>query len=367
MTNKKANLTVNDILKRSLFKDTQVIAGHKGLTRPVVWAHVLELLKGYSFINGGELILSTASGYGDNKKERIIFLTEIIKRDAAGLCIELGTSINKIPNDMKELADTYNFPLIIFKKPVHFVNITMDLHETIMHTYTYRMREFEQYSFEVQQLALENRGIFNITQSFNNFTNMQAFFIDLDDSSIFIPNVSDNYKKEFMNSFKSFYSNNINYQQNEPQSFTFYNKKMLYQPIIAKGNTLSFIGTIINPEENIDRFLYLSLNYTAISMAQILSRELFAEERFLDNQQKLLNSIIDKETKDEDEIKRLLGMNTHKSSLPTYFTIVMQIKTKNENKQQHSDSSFHDLIGIFRSALDRHSWDIFISSKGYII
>src|SRR5699024_11955370 len=136
-----------DILKRTLFKDTQVIAGHKGLSRPVVWAHVLELLKGYSFINGGELILSTASGYGDNKKERIIFLTEIIKRDAAGLCIELGTSINKIPNDMKELADTYNFSLIIFKKLVHFVNITINLLESILHTFTYRMCVFENYLF----------------------------------------------------------------------------------------------------------------------------------------------------------------------------------------------------------------------------
>lgn len=368
MTVNKINLTVKDILKRPLFKNTYVISGHTGLSRTVVWAHVLELFEGHSFINGGELILSTASGYSSNKKERTTFLSEIIKRNAAGLCIEIGTAISEIPKDMKELSNEYDFPIIIFKTPVHFVDITMDLHRTIMHHHTQQMYEFEKYSFKIQQLALENRGIFNITQSFYHFTNMQTFFVDLNGSSMFAPRVSKNYQKEFIHFFNIHNTNNNNYQTNEPQSFIFQNKEVLFQPIVAKGNTLSFTGVILDYDANTNRFLHLALNYTAMSMAQILLREMFAEERFLNDQQKLLSNIIERKTENEEEIKQLLGIKTDKrNSSPMYCTILIQIKKKRESNQKYIDSSFYDLIGIFRKTLDYHSWDIYILFKGYRI
>src|SRR5699024_5817726 len=205
-------------------------------------------------------------------------------------------------------------------------------------------------------------------KSFYHFTNMQTFFVDLNGSSMFAPRVSKNYQKEFIHFFNIHNTNNNNYQTNEPQSFIFQNKEVLFQPIVAKGNTLSFTGVILDYDANTNRFLHLALNYTAMSMAQILLREMFAEERFLNDQQKLLSNIIERKTENEEEIKQLLGIKTdQRNSSPMYCTILIQIKKKRESNQKYIDSSFYDLIGIFRKTLDYHSWDIYILFKGYRI
>ena len=108
--------TIEDVLKRPLFECAQVVAGHKGLVKEIRWAHVLEIPDGAIFINGGELILSTGIGFGEDCKKQIEYLTQIIKKNAVGLCIELGPFVPKIPQNMIDLADQHHFPLISFHR-----------------------------------------------------------------------------------------------------------------------------------------------------------------------------------------------------------------------------------------------------------
>jgi len=130
--NAELKLTIGEVLKHDLFKHAKVVAGSCGLSRPIRWVHILESRENTSFINGGELILSTGIGFGENVTKRLSYLNELIQCQAVGLCIELGPYIPEIPMDMLEIANHHGFPLIAFEQPVRFVDITLDLHESII-------------------------------------------------------------------------------------------------------------------------------------------------------------------------------------------------------------------------------------------
>jgi hypothetical protein len=125
-------LRVRDILARPLFAGAQVIAGRTGLHRVVRWVHILEVCDVKAFINGGELVLTTATGVGQNEERFISYVRQLIDGRASGLCIELGTAVQEIPPAVCDLADAHGFPLIVFPFQVRFVDITQDIHKLIV-------------------------------------------------------------------------------------------------------------------------------------------------------------------------------------------------------------------------------------------
>jgi len=180
-------LTVADAMKRPLFQHAEAVAGKKGLTRPVRWVHVLESTETGKFLNGGELILSTGLGFGDGKEKRLAYLRELIRRQAVGLCVELGAYIPEIPAEMLELAEQHDFPLIVFHQPVRFVDITQDLHETIINRQMQALRELETYSRTLQRLSLQAQGTGKLLQHFQQAAQSQVVFYPLEGPAQFIP------------------------------------------------------------------------------------------------------------------------------------------------------------------------------------
>lgn len=135
------NLTVQDILQRPHFHQAILVAGKNGIYRVVNWVHIAEVAEVGHLLNGNELILTTGVGWGKEKASRLSFLTQVIERDSAGLCIELGHAFSEVPDDMCVLADKHNFPLIAFPREVRFVDITKDLHIVIHETKQRRFHE----------------------------------------------------------------------------------------------------------------------------------------------------------------------------------------------------------------------------------
>lgn len=125
-------LTVRDVLQRPHFKSATLISGQKGVYRVVNWVHIVEVKEIRHLLNGNELILTTGVGWGKTKASRLSFLKQLIERDCAGLCVELGLVFKDIPDDMRKLADEHDFPLIVFPDEVRFIDITQDLH-TVIH------------------------------------------------------------------------------------------------------------------------------------------------------------------------------------------------------------------------------------------
>lgn len=124
-------MTVEDLLMLTCFKGAKVLCGKAGLVRPVSWAHILEVNDAKTLINGGELILTTGVSWGKRADLSVSFLKQLIDLNASGLCVELDTYVKTLPEEMIEIAEKHQFPIIVFDKKVRFIDITKEIYQNI--------------------------------------------------------------------------------------------------------------------------------------------------------------------------------------------------------------------------------------------
>ena len=147
-------LSMHEILQNKYFRDAKVIAGKAGLYRPVRWVHVLEVTSIENLLSGNELILSTGIGWKGDKEVLGSLVQQSIDANAAGLCIELGPYISTVPQEVIELADSHDFPLIVFFKEVRFIDITQEIHSLLIKKHYQILSDLEEYSNRLNQLLL---------------------------------------------------------------------------------------------------------------------------------------------------------------------------------------------------------------------
>lgn len=354
-------LTITEAIKRPLFQHAEVVAGHRGLARPVRWVHVLETADTGQFLNGGELILSTGLGFGGAKEKRLAYLAELIRRKASGLCIELGEYIPAIPADMLEMADHHEFPLIIFHQPVRFVDITQDLHEHLINRQMQALRDLEAYSRGLQQLSLQAASIPKLLQHFQAAVQTQVLFYSPDVAAQYVPVLPHAVQVEMNELMASLFAEEDTRDASvrfHPLSMT---KQLVYQPVMAMGHLLAYVGVILY-ERDADEYMLLALDNTVSAMAQFFMRKMFAEEQARVMENRLFDDLIADRPMTEDHMRTLLGLSGSVKTV-SYHTLIVSC----EKSEPAAEGALppHELTAIYRSLLTRQGFLPFIRCMGH--
>ncbi|PRZ12040.1 purine catabolism regulator [Laceyella sediminis] len=172
------SFTVAEMLKRPLFQKAKVIAGQGGLNRAVRWVHVLEILDGSSYVKGGELVLMTGVGLGEEKELKLDYVRELVESKVAALSIEMIHQFVVIPEAVKRFADERQFPIIIFEEPVSFVEITQDIHTWLIARHQDQLLSLERISTQFLQLTLQPQGLRKILQLLHKETGFVVWIED---------------------------------------------------------------------------------------------------------------------------------------------------------------------------------------------
>jgi len=361
-------VTVADVLERPLFQHAEVIAGNNGLHRPIRWVHILEEAENGHFLNGGELILATGLGFGQDANKRRSYLAELIQRKAVGVCIEIGVYVDEISTELRELADEHDFPVIVFHQPVRFVDITLDLHERIVNGQMAALRDLESYNRGLQKLSLQTQTIGKLMQYFHSSVERQTFYLPYDQPSsvIYFPAIPTSQLREMNGMLQEHLLSSIDHSSSGMSNAVSLSphRRILYQPIQMTGHVLAYVGVICEDllEQGIDDFLLLKMDYTANALAQILMRKLFAEERALENEQKIVEEMLTGTNLSEDKLRSSLGIRLHQTCL--YYAIVMQLEAEHKSAQEADDVTFPELFSLFRSILARHHYRVLLLDRG---
>lgn len=103
----------------------RILAGEQNMNKIVQWVHTIEDVEASSFLRGGELIFTT----GIAKREGnwlIPFVRNLIDKEAAGLVINVGPYIDKVPMEVLEYANENQFPILEVPWKTRLVDITRD-------------------------------------------------------------------------------------------------------------------------------------------------------------------------------------------------------------------------------------------------
>lgn len=126
-------ICVQDLLSTKYLRSiTKVVAGERGLFKKVSWVHILEIRDIVKeCVNGGEMVLTTGIGF-TTKEVAVSFLKELIDQRVSALCIEMPLYYHKMDQEMIDLANQYDFPLIEITQISRFLDITKDLNTMLI-------------------------------------------------------------------------------------------------------------------------------------------------------------------------------------------------------------------------------------------
>lgn len=257
-------LKVADVMRRRHFEHAEILAGKEGIQRIVKWVHVVEATTIRNLLKGHELILSTGIAWKNHPEMFCSMVLEFVENQAAGLCIEMGTHLSEIPADVLEIANEYQFPIIVFKTQVPFVEITQDIHSIIINQQYQKISDLENYSQRLNMRLLTMDSYEDILQFIFSALDVQILFRFKNQDYEFVPDINRTEKIAILKELESAGGQNSTH--------------FACTPIFLFGQEYAEL-LIYSKDIPIGEYELLILDRTATALAQHLQRDLYVEEK----------------------------------------------------------------------------------------
>ncbi|MEH7443666.1 PucR family transcriptional regulator ligand-binding domain-containing protein [Bacillus sp. JJ1122] len=337
-------LTVNDLLQRKHFENIEVVAGHVGLNRMVKWVHVVDVTKIRNLLNGNELILSTGLAWKEDKDLFLSVVEQLIDSNAAGLCIEIGTYTNLLPSEIITLANEHNFPIILFKQEVPFVEITQDIH-TLLINHQYQMiSDLEGYSQALNKKLLTIEDHNEILTFIQQYLRIQVITIFSNHEIQFTPKVTEKEQGEILNVIES-------HAMGSPSPL------LASIPIQLLGDNHAEL-IILSRDRALTDFDQLILDRTATALAQFLLRKHYVEEKRRAEETEWLMSWLEGEY-GEESIHEYLAY--HSPAIKPKGAFVCLCKLDPYEQYSNVDLTYFKLY--FRTVFEQQGFTLFSIEK----
>lgn len=359
--------TIKDALQRPLFQDAEVVAGQNGLHRQIRWVHILEIVNFETLIHGEEMILTTGLGFNVDTLSSITFTENLMKQNVACLCIEIGPYFDSIPDQLLELCNLHDFPLIVFPQPVRFVDITLDLHSIIINRHHRMLQELESISREFHRLTLTSQGTWKVLQLLHHSTHAQIIYQPNQGKTLFHPsNLTFQEQNLFLDWFQTIPTELEGLKPDGASYLREYNNHtVVIKPVGALDQTWAYI--IVMCQHRPREYDYMLLDSASLSIAQELLRTRYMEERKLFSENLWVDELMNSSIKDENQLKALIGPDFKKYNELSYRVCLIEIENLYDLTWNHSDHewesiTFH-LSLILRSIFEKYSLQPLITLK----
>ncbi len=161
-------ITVSDVLQMEVLAGSQVVAGEAGLDRPVSWVHNSGVPDAHNWVNGGELVLTTAFNMPDTLPEQIDFIEALAREDIAGLCVTVGRYLDELPSQWHTIANSHGLPLIAIPFQARFVDVARTVNERITQESMAAVRRALDINQVLSRLVLDGGGLQDLADGLAN-------------------------------------------------------------------------------------------------------------------------------------------------------------------------------------------------------
>lgn len=152
-------LTVAEALQLNEMQGAELVAGMDGIHKPISWVHNSGVPDAHNWINGGELVLTTAINMPDNLPEQVDFIQALANKGIAGLAIAVGRYIERIPEEWCATANAHHLPLIAIPYKSRFIDIARAVNERIAQESVALVRRALHINQVLSRLVLDGGGL----------------------------------------------------------------------------------------------------------------------------------------------------------------------------------------------------------------
>jgi PucR family transcriptional regulator, purine catabolism regulatory protein len=129
-----SELTIADVLALPALSEgvPEVLAGEDELGREIRWVHSGEFPDMPAVLKGGELLLTHGMTLSNREAGQRRYVADLVRAGLAGLVIELGAGMRRVPTALVDEARRRSLPLVVLHRAVPWVEITEAVHRTIV-------------------------------------------------------------------------------------------------------------------------------------------------------------------------------------------------------------------------------------------
>ncbi|MFH8252252.1 PucR family transcriptional regulator [Microbacterium sp. B2969] len=148
--------TVREVVQLEAFASgvPEVLVGDDALDARVRWVHTSDSAGVARLLDGGELLLSTGSGWPTEPVELQAFVEGLVAAGLAGLVLELGTHFRYAPAVIVAAARAHGLAFIVLHRELKFVALTEAVHSRIISEQTAALRARDEVRERFTALAL---------------------------------------------------------------------------------------------------------------------------------------------------------------------------------------------------------------------
>jgi len=148
--------TVREVLRLEVIAEgaPDVLVGGAALDARVRWVHASDSVSVARLLDGGELLLTTASAWPAEPALLEAFIRELADAGVAGVVVELGTIYRWVPTVVVRTARELGLALVALAREIKFVSVTETVHRQIMAAQTGALRARDEVRERFTALAL---------------------------------------------------------------------------------------------------------------------------------------------------------------------------------------------------------------------
>jgi purine catabolism regulator len=163
---RETGIEVREVLEKSLFENSKVLAGSGGLSNRIIKVNVLvdpDILK---FVKEGEFLLTTAYYFTTTTlDEQKKLINELAHHKLSGIGIKVKPHLKDLAKEILELADELNLPLIEIDHEISFTDVMASLYSDIFDQQSHVIRKVEKVHNDSMNTVLKGGGMADIIES----------------------------------------------------------------------------------------------------------------------------------------------------------------------------------------------------------
>lgn len=244
-------ITVEDMLKLEVMEDCKIVAGFKGIRNTISKVNIMADPDIIDWVQEGEFLLTTAYSFKkDDAEEQKRLIKECSRKKLAGIGIKIYPYLDSLPEEVINLADHLDFPIIDIYYSIPLSNIMTEALKEIFNKQASLLERIEKVHEEYMNAMLEGNGIGELALIvFENIKNPVYLSLDFCNENVEIfDGVDEDTIEFFRKDIKKFYepiSTRSSLKRLEESKVLINGKyiKRMIMPIIVKDNIYGHIFT----------------------------------------------------------------------------------------------------------------------------
>lgn len=173
-------LTVEKFLTLATFEDLKLVSGKDGLNNIIESVNIMDNPSAIDWFSAGEMLLTSGYFFKDDPEMQNQLMERLHALNCPALCIKPHQFLGSIPENMIELSNQFNLPIIELPYRISFSSLFLRTMEEVsieFDSFNRRVLDVQQHFFKI---SIHDGGLKETSKSLSNLLNSHVYLLDTD-------------------------------------------------------------------------------------------------------------------------------------------------------------------------------------------